>query len=70
MRKLTTRELQVLEGLINGLTNESIAGNLFISKDTVKVCLKRVYEKLEVTNRVSAAVKAITCGIVEYNNIQ
>ena len=66
MKKLTQRELQVLIGIIKGLTNEAIAQELFISKDTVKVYLKRVYQKLEVTNRVSAAVKAITCGVVKY----
>lgn len=61
---LTTRELDVLNLICLGRSNEQIARELSISVNTVKVHLRGVYKKLGVRNRVSAATKAIRCQLV------
>ncbi len=45
--KLTGRERQVLELLLQGFTNAEIAAKLFISVSTVKMHCKNIYKKLE-----------------------
>lgn len=64
MGNLTKREIQVLKYLAKGLTNDAIGESLCISKDTVKMYLKRIFGKLGVQNRVSAVVKGITSGLI------
>jgi len=64
---LTERENNVLYYLAKGLTNEEIALKLSISVHTVKAHLESVYEKLNVSNRVQAAIKAIILGLIEIN---
>jgi DNA-binding CsgD family transcriptional regulator len=53
--KLTPRETEVHELLAQGLTNEEIARQLFISLSTTKVHVKHIYEKLGVRSRLEAA---------------
>ena len=60
---LSERELEVLEELIAGRTNEQIATNLFVSKNTVKTHLKNVYAKLQVHNRGQAVAQATALGL-------
>ncbi len=55
---LSKRELDVLEELIRGHDNLKIAKNLFISVNTVRTHLSRIYEKLEVKNRLQAVSTA------------
>jgi DNA-binding NarL/FixJ family response regulator len=52
---LSRRQLEVLEQLSLGRTNEEIAQHLFISVNTVKFHLHVVYDRLGVHNRVEAA---------------
>ena len=66
---LTEREMSVLVNLTNGSTNTEIAEILFISVHTVKAHLEAIYEKLGVTNRVQAAMKAVKLGLIEINKI-
>jgi DNA-binding CsgD family transcriptional regulator len=52
---LTPRESEVHELLAQGLTNEKIAKQLYISLSTTKVHVKHIYEKLGVQSRLEAA---------------
>jgi LuxR family maltose regulon positive regulatory protein len=54
---LSEREIQVLKLLGEGLSNQEIASQLYISLNTVKAHLKSVYGKLEVNNRVQAIAR-------------
>lgn len=54
---LTARELDILKHLKKGLTYESIANELIISKGTVRKHVENIYRKLQVNNRVSALNK-------------
>ena len=61
---LTDRELAVLQLLPSMMSNEQIAGELFVSVNTVKVHLKSLYRKLGVTSR-REAVMAGTAWVAE-----
>jgi DNA-binding NarL/FixJ family response regulator len=54
-RGLSTRQLEVLEELAKGRSNEEIARRLYISTNTVKFHLRAIYDRLGVHNRVEAA---------------
>ncbi|MCD8510422.1 MAG: helix-turn-helix transcriptional regulator, partial [Bacillus sp. (in: Bacteria)] len=53
---LTKRELEVLNYLCEGCSNQEISEKLFISLITVKVHLKHIYRKLGVKNRSQAII--------------
>jgi DNA-binding NarL/FixJ family response regulator len=55
---LTEREQEVLRLIAAGMDNDAIAQQLFISRHTVKNHTSNILLKLEVTNRVQAAVRA------------
>lgn len=55
--KISKRETEILEWLTKGLANKEIADRLDISVETVRVHLRRVYEKLHVHSRTEAAMK-------------
>jgi DNA-binding NarL/FixJ family response regulator len=61
---LSEREHEVLQLVVDGLSNQQIAERLFISNDTVKTHMRHIFEKLAVSDRTQAAVKAIRQGIV------
>jgi DNA-binding NarL/FixJ family response regulator len=52
---LSSRQLEVLHLLAQGLPNELIAERLFISRNTVKFHVAAIYQRLGVSNRVQAA---------------
>ncbi|GAB4443200.1 MAG: response regulator transcription factor [Anaerolineae bacterium] len=62
---LTPREMDVLRLLVEGLTNQGIAQALTLSPGTVKSYLQAVFQKLDVSDRTQAAVKAIRLGLVK-----
>jgi DNA-binding NarL/FixJ family response regulator len=61
---LTQRELEVLELLTQGLGNSEIAQALYLSQHTVKNHVSTILMKLEVENRIQAAVRAVRGGLV------
>lgn len=50
--ELAGRELQIARLAAEGLSNKEIGERLFISENTVKTMLKRVFEKLNIKSRV------------------
>ena len=56
---LTERERQILDHLARGESNKTIARALDISHDTVKLHVKHILAKLNLTSRVEAAVFAV-----------
>lgn len=55
--QLSKRETEILELLTQGLANKEIADRLGLSTETVRVHLRRIYEKLHVHSRTEAAMK-------------
>jgi DNA-binding NarL/FixJ family response regulator len=62
--ELTDRELEVLKLIAIGKDNAEIARELFISPKTVKNHISNILMKLQIENRIQAAVYAVRCGIV------
>ena len=61
---LTTREIQVLEKLSDGLSAGSIGLELFITQATVKTHLASIYRKLDSKNRIQAIIAAKKIGLL------
>jgi len=61
---LTPREIELVRLVATGLDNAGIAAKLFISSNTVKVHLHRIYEKLAVKNRLALTLYAQDKGLV------
>ena len=61
---LSARELQVLHLLAEGLTNQEIAQQLYVSPNTVRVHAYHIYGKLGVHNRTQAVTKARSLGVL------
>ena len=62
--ELSDREIEVLKLIANGKDNAQIAGELFISPKTVKNHISNILMKLQIDNRIQAAVYAVRSGIV------
>ena len=61
---LTDRELEILQIIAKGLSNNEAAKVLGLSKATIRTHLEHIYEKLDVTNRVEAVTEGIRKGII------
>jgi LuxR family maltose regulon positive regulatory protein len=61
----TARELEVLQWINEGLTNEQIAEKLVVGLSTVKKHINNLYAKLEVASRTQALKRARELGLVE-----
>lgn len=61
---LSTREMEVLRCLAQGMTTTQISSELFISDNTVKTHVRHIMEKLEAANRAEAVSKAIQMGLI------
>lgn len=61
---ISKRELDVLEHLANGLSNREIAEQLYVSTNTVKTHLGHLYEKLGVSRRTQAVVRAKSLSLI------
>jgi len=62
--QLSDREIQVLKLIANGKDNAMIAADLHISPKTVKNHISNILMKLQIDNRIQAAVYAVRSGIV------
>jgi DNA-binding NarL/FixJ family response regulator len=62
---LTDRERDVLRHIAGGNRNKDIAGQLFISEETVKVHVKHIMEKLGARDRTEAVAIGVRRGIIE-----
>jgi DNA-binding NarL/FixJ family response regulator len=61
---LSEREKEVLHWLVNGYSYKMVAAQLFISLETVRSHVKKIYEKLQVNSKSEAVAKAFKDNIV------
>jgi DNA-binding NarL/FixJ family response regulator len=61
---LTARELEVLQLIVEGHNNPTIAGKLHITMGTVKTHVRNILKKLYVNDRTQAAIRALRSGLV------
>jgi DNA-binding NarL/FixJ family response regulator len=64
LRELTERELEVFRLLGQGLNNQEIARELWISESTVKTHVTRLFAKLNLRDRAQAVILAYESGFV------
>lgn len=67
--RLSAREKQVLEWVARGKSNGVIGEIMGISPHTVDSMMRRIYEKLGVADRTTAAIKALGSGLLQYHDI-
>ncbi|MEN9298304.1 MAG: hypothetical protein RLZZ429_617 [Bacteroidota bacterium] len=61
---ISERELEVLQLMSQGMSNQEIGDALFVSLNTVKTHAARIFEKLEVQRRTQAIEKAKKIGLI------
>jgi DNA-binding NarL/FixJ family response regulator len=57
---LTVRELEVLQLIVDGHSNNEIAQKLYVTMGTVKIHVRNIFKKLSVEDRTQAAIRALT----------
>ena len=62
---LTDRELEVLKLVAQGMSNREIAGELYISENTVKNHVRNILEKLHLHSRMEAVLYAVREKILD-----
>lgn len=62
--QLSEREREVLHCIARGMTTNAIAGELYISENTVKTHIRHILEKLNASSRAEAVHKAMILGIL------
>ena len=60
---LTTRELEIFTLLASGRSNQEIGRELSVSTNTISNHIKSILTKLQLDNRIQAAVQAVRAGI-------
>lgn len=63
-RSLTERELECLQIIAKGLSNNEAASVLGLSKATIRTHLEHIYQKLDVGNRVEAVTEGLRQGLI------
>jgi len=61
---LSERELEILQLIAEGLTNQKIGAKLYLSLNTVKAHTRNIYAKLGVNSRTQAVARARTLGLI------
>jgi DNA-binding CsgD family transcriptional regulator len=61
---ITPRELDILEAMAAGLSNQEIAARLFVSENTVKTHAGRLFDKLSARRRTQAVQLAKEAGLI------
>jgi two-component system, NarL family, response regulator LiaR len=61
---LSSRELEVLMLVVEGLSNRQIADRLLLSSETIKTHMHHLMEKLQTSDRTQTAVKALKEGLI------
>lgn len=62
--ELTESEQKILQAIVKGKSNKEIAFESGVSENTVKTHVKNIFDKLDVSDRTSAATLAIRRGLV------
>jgi DNA-binding NarL/FixJ family response regulator len=62
---LTPRENEILRALVDGQSNKQIAGQFWLSEQTIKYHLTNIYRKLRVSSRTEAVRQAYEYGLIE-----
>jgi len=64
VRRLTARESEIVRCVANGLRNAQVAEHLSISESTVKTHLNKIFQKLDIRDRMGLTHYAIRIGLV------
>lgn len=67
---MTDREIEVLRLILEGRSNKETAATLCCSKRTVDFHLARIYQKLDVTNRVQAMRRVADMGLISFDTAE
>ena len=70
LESLTEREMEVLQLVSKGLSNQEIADEFVLSEGTIKTHVRRILAKLEVRNRTQAVIFAYNAGIIQHDSGQ
>ncbi|WP_010677131.1 response regulator [Bacillus timonensis] len=65
---LTEREMEVLQCLVEGMSNKEIAERLFISDKTVKIHVSKIFKKFDVKSRSQVVIYAVQHNLVPMQN--
>lgn len=65
---LSKRELEVLQLMATGLSNQEVADQLFVSLNTIKTHISRLFEKLDVKRRTQAIEKAKKLALISWRS--
>lgn len=68
--ELSRRERQILCLIARGMSNQEIGDSLSIAEQTVKNHVTNLYTKIGVNSRVSAAIRAISLGLITLDEIE
>ena len=63
-RTLSGRELEAINMIARGKSNPEVAAAMSVSVNTINTLLKRIFEKLDVSDRVSAVMRAYALGYI------
>ena len=62
--RLTERQIEVLQRVVQGLSYKEIAASLFITERTVKYHMQEILQKLHLQNRSQVIAYAVRTGLV------